>query len=163
MVGQILTFNQPALMKREFELISSDIVLAKMVFPKLLSSNVVVEGFDGKWEFRQLSIWRNEFGIFKYGYQMPFAKYVSNFWKSKGTIELPKGAKLNCKTPAFKRPFEIFTSSGKLILVYANRFVLKGRTTVTIQNSSELLEQYPWIIMLGWYIIFQNRRGRAAG
>ena len=161
MVGGTLTFNQPALMKREFELISSDSVLARMVFPKLISTNVVVEGFDGKWEFKQLSIWRNEFGIFKYGYQLPFAKYISNFWKTKGTIELPKGAKLSCKSAVFKKPFEIFTSSGKLLLVYTNKFVLKGRTTVTIQNSSELLNQNPWILMLGWYIILQNRRARA--
>ena len=160
-IGQTLTFSQPKITKREFELISSDEVLAKMIFPKLLSNSAVVEGFGGKWEIKQPSIWRSEFGVYKYGYQNPFAKYVSNFWKTKGTIELPKGARLHCKSGKLKRPFEVYSSSEELLLVYVNKFLLKGRTTVTIEKRSELLDKYPWIIMLGWYIVLQNRRGRA--
>ena len=160
-IGQTLTFNQPKITKREFELISSDEVLAKMIFPKLFSNSVVIEGFDGRWEIKQPSIWRSEFGVYKYGYQMPFAKYVANFWKTKGTIELPKGARLNCKSGQLKRPFEVYSSSGELLIVYANKFSLKGRTTVTIEKKFELIDKYPWIIMLGWYIVLQNRRGRA--
>lgn len=160
-IGQTLTFNQPKITKREFELISSDEVLAKMIFPKLLSNSAVVEGFDGKWEIKQPSIWRSEFGVYKYGYQMPFAKYVSNIWKTKGTIELPKGARLNCKSRGLKKPFEIYSSSGELLIVYANKFSLKGRTTLKIEKKFELIDKYPWIIMLGWYVVLQNRRGRA--
>jgi hypothetical protein len=161
-VGETLTFNQPSLIKRQFELVSSKTVLAKMVFPKLFSSRVVVEGFDGKWEFKSLSIWQREFGIFKYGYQMPYAKYISNFWRTKGTLELPKGARLYCKSVKFKKPFEIFSSEGSLILSYSNRFALMGRTSVTIEKRSELLDKYPCVILLGWYIIVQNRKGRAS-
>jgi len=161
MVGEKLTFKQPSIIKREFELVSSAGVLATMVFPKLFSSRVVVEGFDGKWEFKSLSIWQREFGIFKYGYQMPFAKYISNFWRTKGTIELLKGAKLYCKTAKFKKPFDVTSSDGKLLLSYSNKFALMGRTTVTIERRSEILDKYPWIILLGWYIIVQNRKGRA--
>jgi hypothetical protein len=160
-IGQTLIFNQPKITKREFELIKSEEVLAKLIFPKLFSYTAIVEGFDGKWEIKQPSIWRPEFGIYKYGYQMPFAKYVSNFWKTKGTIELPKGARLNCKTRQIKRPFEIYSSTSELLIFYANKFSFKGRTTVTIEKKSELIDKYPWIIMLGWYVVLQNKRGRA--
>jgi len=162
-VGETLTFNQPSRLKREFELVSPRGVLAKMIFPKLLSFSTVVEGFDGKWEIKQPSMWRTEYGVYKYGYQMPFARYVSNFWKTKGTIELPKGGRLNCKSGQLKKPFEVFTSTGKLLLVYTNKFALKGRTTVTIENKSELINKYPWIIMLGWYVVLLSKRGRARG
>ena len=161
MVGETLTFNQPALMKRVFELTSSNGVLATMLFPKLFSNRIVVEGFDGKWEIKQPSIWRREYGIYKLGYQMPFSKYISNFWRTKGTIELPKGIRLNCKAGQMKKPFEIYTGKGERIVYYSNKFALKGRTTVTIENRSDLLDYHPWILMLGWYIILQNRRGRA--
>lgn len=161
MVGETLTFNQPSRRKREFELVSSEGVLAKIVFPKLFSSRVVAEGFDGNWEFKPLSIWQREFGIFKNGYHMPFAKYVSNFWRTKGTIELPKGARLHCKSGRLKNPFEVFSSNGELLLSYDNKFSLKGRTTVTMENRSELFEKHPWIIMLGWYIVSLNRKRRA--
>jgi len=160
-IGQTLTFNQPKITKREFELTSSEEVLAKMIFPKLLSNSAVVEGFEGKWEIKQPSIWRSELGVYKYGYQMPFAKYVSNFWKTKGTIELPKGARLNCKSGRLKNPFEVYSSSGEILMLYANKFLLKGRTSVTIEKRVELIDKYPWIIMLGWHIVLQNRKGRA--
>lgn len=161
LAGETLTFNQPSLMKREFELVSSKGVLATVNFPKLFSTRVIIKGFDEKWEIKSLSIWQKEFGIFKYGYQMPFAKYVSNFWKTKGIIELPRGARLNCKTGHFKKPFEVYSSKGKLLLSYSNKFILKGRTTVTITERSEIIDNYPWIILLGWYIIIMNRKGRA--
>jgi hypothetical protein len=161
LVGESLTFNQPSLMKREFELVSPKDVLARMYFPKLFSNSVVVEGFDEKWEIKQPSIWRREYGVYKYGYQMPFAKYVSNFWRTKGIIELPKGARLHCESGKIKRPFEIYSSTNELLIFYANKFSLKGRTIVTIEKSSELIAKYPWIIMLGWYVVLQNRRGRA--
>ena len=162
LVGETLTFTQPSLMKRQFELVSSDGVIATMVFPKLFSSKSIVNGFDENWEIKQLNIWGRELGVYKPGYQMPFARYISNFWRTKGTIELPKGARLNCKTGYIKKPMKIFSSTGELILSYVNEFALKGRTTVKIEKKSELIEKYPWILMLGWYIILQNRRGRAS-
>lgn len=160
-IDQTLTFNQPSIMKREFELKASEEVIASMVFPKLFSTSAVVKGFDGKWEIKQPSIWHNEFGVYKFGYQMPFAKYVSNFWKTKGTIELPKGIRLNCKPGQFRKPLEIFSSNGESILLYNNKFPLKGGTTVTIEKRLELLDKFPWIIMLGWYVVLLNKRGRA--
>ena len=160
LVGETLTFNQPSRAKREFELVSSKGVLAKLTFPKLLSFDTIVEGFDSKWEIKRQGIWSTEIGIYKFGNEMPFAKYVSNFWKTKGTIELPRGSRLSCKIGQFKKPFDVFSSKGKLLLSYTNKFVLKGRTTVTINERSEIIDKYPWIIMLGWYIILQNRRGR---
>jgi len=162
MIGEILTFKQPSIIKREFELVSSKGVLATMVFPKLFSNRVILEGFDAKWEIKQPSIWRREYGVFKYGYQMPFAKYISNFWRTKGTLELPRGARLYCKSAKFKKPFDVFSSDNKLLLSYSNRFVLMGKTSVTIEQRSELLDKYPWVILLGWYVIVQNRKGRAS-
>jgi hypothetical protein len=160
-IGQTLMFYQPSIIKREFELRSSEEVLAKMVFPKLFSTSVIIEGFDGKWEIKQPSIWRAEFGIYKYGYQMPFAKYISNFWKTKGTIELPKGGRLNCKSGKIRKPLGVFSSSGELILLYENKLSIKGRTAVRIEKRVELLDQYPWIVMLGWYVVLLNKRGRS--
>ena len=161
LAGETLTFNQPSLRKREFELVSSKGVLATMAFPKLFSSRVVIEGFEGKWEIKQSSIWGREFGVFKFGYHLPFAKYISNFWRTKGTIELPKGARLNSKVGQLKNPLDVYSLKGKLLVSYSNKFVLKGRTTVTIKESSEIINSQPWILMLGWYVVLMNRRGRA--
>jgi len=160
-VGETLTFNQPSRLKREFELVSSKGVLATMVFPKLLSTRVILEGFESKWEIKQLNILGREFGVFKYGYHLPLAKYVSNFWRTKGTIELPKGARLDCKAGKLKNPLDVFSSKGKLLLGYSNKFSIKNRTTVTINEKAEIIDNHPWLILLGWYVVVMNRRGKA--
>jgi len=161
-VGETLIFYQPSLKKREYELRLSDEVLAKLVFPKLLSSRAVVEIYDQKFEIMQPSIWRTEYGVYKFGYQMPFAKFIANFWKTKGTIELPKGARLTCKSGKLKKPFEIYSSHGELLIAYENKLSFKGKTEVVIHKKFELLEKYPWIIVLGFYVILLYKRARAA-
>lgn len=161
-IGQALTLNQPSLRKREYELVVNDKVLATMIFPKLLSNRALIEFPDQKFEFKQPSIWKSEYGIYKAGYHMPFAKYSSNFWKTKGTIEMPKGARIYCKSGKLRRPFEMYSSRGDLLVNFENKLSLKGKTVVTIQKNFKLLEKYPWIIMLGCYIIIIYRRARAA-
>ena len=161
-LGEPLIFYQPSLKKREYELRISDEVLATLAFPKLLSNKAVVEIYEQKFEIKQPSIWRTEYGVYKFGYQMPFAKFVANFWKTRGTIELPKGAKLNCKSGKLKKPFEIYSSQDELLIAYENMLSFKGKTEVVIHQKFELLEKYPWIIVLGFYVILLYKRARAA-
>ena len=141
-LGEPLIFYQPSLKKREYELRISDEVLATLAFPKLLSNKAVVEIYEQKFEIKQPSIWRTEYGVYKFGYQMPFAKFVANFWKTRGTIELPKGAKLNCKSGKLKKPFEIYSSQDELLIAYENMLSFKGKTEVVIHQKFELLEKF---------------------
>lgn len=161
-IGETLIFYQPSFKKREYELRALDEVLAMLAFPKLLGNRAVVEIYDQKFEIKQPSFWRTEFGVYKFGYQMPFAKFVANFWKTKGTIELPKGARLNCKSGKLRKPFEIYSSQGELLIAYQNMLSFKGKTEAVIHQNFELLEKYPWIILLGFYVILLYKRARAA-
>ena len=161
-VGETIVLNQPSLRKRNYELVINDEMIATLVFPKLLSNRALAEISDHRFEFKQPNIWKGEYGIYKAGYQMPFANYVPNFWKTKGTIELPKGIRLNCKSGKFRKPFEIYSSRGELLVIFENNFSLRGRTLVTIQKNFEQLDKHPWILLLGCYITLLYRRARAA-
>lgn len=75
-IGLHLYFTQKSILKREFELIAEEEIVAKMSYPKFLSTAAIVEGLDQKYEIKPTNFWATSAGIFKQGYQMPFAEYV---------------------------------------------------------------------------------------
>ncbi|QQS36175.1 MAG: hypothetical protein IPM56_18365 [Ignavibacteriales bacterium] len=161
--GNDLTLIQPSVFKRIYNLKNTDGIIGIMDYPRFFSTDTVVEISGEKYEIKQPSIWRSEIQVLRYGQSYPLAKYESNFWRTKGVLTLPRGEKLNFKYGMFKRACEITTSSGELLIMFKNTFAFKDKNIVEIHKASPVLDENPWIIFLGWYIILQHRRSAAAG
>lgn len=163
-IGKNLRIVQPSIFKRTFKLNVDDELLLNLHYPKTFSSLAEVEGFDGKWKIKKQSFWNSILLIFQKDNDLPFATYRSSFWGREGVIELPKGEKLNCKFNLWKSLFQIYTSSGILILsiktgIKAKIRLLKGiKAEVIIEKKSELLDKHPWVVMLIWYNILESNR-----
>ncbi len=157
-IGEDLILIQPSLFKREYEFRSSNELLARMYFPSLFSLTAVVEGFEEKYEIIKPSFWKTDIAIRKYGYDMTFASLKTNFFRTKGTIDLQNGKKLNLKFGVFKKSCEVFSEAEELLIMFQNRFSFKQQNIVTIQKSSSLIDENPWIIMMVWYQILQRNR-----
>ena len=110
-IGDDLILIQPSLFKREYEFRSSSELLARMYFPSLFSLTAVVEGFEEKYEIIKPSFWKTDIAIRKYGYDMTFASLKTNFFRTKGTIDLQNGKKLNLKFGVFKKSCEVFSEA----------------------------------------------------
>ena len=132
--------------------------LARMYFPSLFSLTAVVEGFEEKYEIIKPSFWKTDIAIRKYGYDMTFASLKTNFFRTKGTIDLQNGKKLNLKFGVFKKSCEVFSEAEELLIMFQNRFSFKQQNIVTFQKSSTLIDENPWIIMMVWYQILQRNR-----
>ena len=157
-IGEDLILIQPSLFKREYEFRSSNELLARMYFPSLFSLTAVVEGFEEKYEITKPSFWKTDIAIRKYGYDMTFASLKTNFFRTKGTIDLQNGKKLNLKFGVFKKSCEVFSEAEELLIMFQNRFSFKQQNIVTVQKSSTLIDENPWIIMMVWYQILQRNR-----
>jgi hypothetical protein len=157
-IGDDLIIIQPSLFKREYEFRSSNELLARMYFPSLFSLTAVVEGFEEKYEIIKPSFWKTDIAIRKYGYDMTFASLKTNFFRTKGTIDLQNGKKLNLKFGVFKKSCEVFSEAEELLIMFQNRFSFKQQNIVTFQKSSTLIDENPWIIMMVWYQILQRNR-----
>jgi hypothetical protein len=158
-LGEELTFRQTSIFKREFELFSANELLAKMSFPKFFSSTALIEGLEEKYEIKVLSFWRTDIGIFKQGYQMPFAKYSQlNFLGFKGMIELPRGEKLILKFGSFKKSCQILNSSEELLITIRNKISFKEKNSVVIEKRSEVMDQNSWIIFMAYFKILQQTK-----
>jgi len=157
-IGEDLILIQPSLFKREYEFRSSNELLARMYFPSLFSLTAVVEGFEEKYEIIKPSFWKADIAIRKYGYDMTFASLKTNFFRTKGTIDLQNGKKLNLKFGVFKKSCEVFSEAEELLIMFQNRFSFKQQNIVTVQKSSTLIDENHWIIMMVWYQILQRNR-----
>ena len=157
-IGEDLILIQPSLFKREYEFRSSNELLARMYFPSLFSLTAVVEGFEEKYEIIKPSFWKADIAIRKHGYDMTFASLTTNFFRTKGSIDLQNGKKLNLKFGAFKKSCQVFSESEELLIMFQNRFSFKQQNIVTIQKSSALIDENPWVVVMVWYQVIQRNR-----
>jgi hypothetical protein len=153
-----LQLVQPSIWKREYQLRTKDSVLFTMTHPKFFSTNATVEGFGETWEFIKPSIWKSNLEIKKKDNQLPFAKFISEKWGRGGTFELPNGERIEYVYKVWKSINELY-SQQKLKLVSFNRVsIWKTALNVTIEHESELIEKYPWIIMVVYYNMLERRQ-----
>jgi len=162
-IGNELLIFQRSIWRREFELRSGDELIALMYYPKFFGDRTELSIQNEVFEFYRPNFFRREVAVRKKGYENPFANFKNNFWGSKGTLELPQGNNLNIKFGIFKKQTEIFLGENDLLITILSRFSIKRRSEVVIAKRSELIDEYPWIIMLGFYLSQVRKRSSAVG
>lgn len=160
-IGEELTLVQPSFFKREFEFRSTSELLAKMYYPKFFSLTAMVDGFKDKYEIFRPNFWKSEIGIRKFGNELSFATLTTNCFRIKGKIVLQNGKTVNLKFGMFKKLCEIFSESGELLIEINIRFSFKDKHIVTINKSSSIIDENPWIIMMVWYFLIESKRNAA--
>lgn len=162
LIGKRLIVVQPSVWKKNYELRNEDEVIGKFSFPKAFSAKLSVEIESGKWEIYQPSFWNSLIAIKEAGKDLPFAKYKRYGFKSYGFLELPKGNRLKISFKVFRAGCEIQTLSGESLVAFKEMAGIKYKAGIFIKKRSELLDKYPWIIMLAWFLAYKRRHSAAA-
>ncbi|MDQ7816482.1 MAG: hypothetical protein RDU14_05605 [Melioribacteraceae bacterium] len=161
-IGKELLLTQPKFLKRDYELKCGEEIIAKINHPKWYSSDFVAIWNKQKWEVYKPSIWRSVVEIKEAGKQLPFAAYQKTRFKSEGVVDLPRGQKLKLVLRVFKGSYEIQSISGERLVLIKDKASFKDKTEFVVEQRSELLDKYPWIILLAWYISSQRKHHSAA-
>jgi hypothetical protein len=162
-LGEELRIFQKSIWKRDFELRSGDELIARLYYPKFFSDLSEVTLQEETYEFYRPKFFSRDVDIRKKGYQNPFAHFKNNFWGSKGVLELPRGTRLNMKFGFFRKQAEIYLGENELLVSILNKFSIKERCEVVIEKQSEIIDEFPWILMLGFYLAQLMKRNSAAG
>ncbi len=66
---------------------------------------------------------------------------------------------------AFKKGYELQDSSGQTLIKLIDKVGFRTNVEILIEKKSELIDKYPWVIILAWYISAIRKRaaGAAAG
>ena len=162
-LGKQLKLSQPSFFKNYYELRSGGELVATLNQPKFLSSNTVTSGMFGECEFYRPSFWRFDVAVREKYKELPIAKFVREGFKQKGVIELPKGERLNLIFRKIVFSFEIQNEMGLTLVRFKKKFSFKTNIEIEIEKTSELINKYPWVILLACYIVIQIERRSKAG
>lgn len=157
-IGKNLIIRQRSIWKREYEFCSDTALLGEMKYPKFLSEKVECIIGNEKLIFRRPHIFSNVIEIKKEGYELPIAKMGSNFFATKGILDLPRGKKILIKFGLLKNRAEIYYGDNDLLVTLYNKTSLKEKSKVIVEKRSQILDDYPWIIMLAFYFAQLKRR-----
>jgi len=161
--GKQLEFAQPSVWKTYYELKSENEIIGTVKKIKKFSFQLEINIFDNKWIFYRPSFWRSEIAIRQSGYTLPYAKYKGAKFQQHGTIELPKGGRIKIVFKSFKKDYEIQDSSGQVLVKLTDKVKFRTSVEISVLKRSELIDKYPWIIILAWYISAIRKRAAAAG
>lgn len=157
-----LTLIQPAFLKRRYELKYNDEIIGTIQQKGWIGSSADVEIIGRKWEIKKPSVWRSVIEIRQEGFELPLARYSEKLFSKSGTVDLPRGEKVILSMAFFKKDIEAKTEMGTLLFSIKQKFSMKDSAEVQINNKPELLDKYPWLIVLGWILILQRQRTAAA-
>lgn len=162
-IGNDLLICQKSIWKREFELRSGDEVIALMIYPRFFSHLAELTIQNETYEFYRPKLFTRNVDVRKKDYQNPFAYFKSNFFRSKGELELPKGTKLIMKFGLFRKQAEIYLGENDLLISILSKFSFKERSKAVFEKRSEVIDEYPWVIMLCFYLTQLRKRNSGAG
>lgn len=162
--NQELQLIQPSQLKRECELRTSEELLLRSYFPKWNKSEAVVEGFGAKWIIRKPSIWKSDIEVCKDGFNYPIATYKGHAFKSVGVIQLQRGLRLSFESKVFKSIYTVFSDTNEVLIQVKQTGIFKKKTELTLgSRKTEIIDEYPWLPMMIWYIMLNNQRQSIAG
>ncbi len=161
--GKILSIIQQSIWKNNFEFKYDEELLGKIIPRNVFSFGLFITIGEAEWEIYKPNFWKSDIAVREKGRENPFASYNKKFFSREGTVFLPKGQRLIIKSGNFKRKYGVFTASGICLASIKDEVSFKARSLVYIESSSELLDKYPWVIILAWYLKRKRKQTAAAG
>ncbi len=156
-MGEKLLFIQPSFFKGLHELRINDELLATIQSKGFFGMRWEVSIQNKNWEIYNPSFWRTALDIREIGYELPIANFVSGRFRSKGVVSLPKGEILKIEPHHFKGFTEIKNVKEECIVRIKSKISLKEKDEAIIEKRSELIDRYPWVILLAYIIIIYQR------
>jgi hypothetical protein len=163
LAGESLIIHQPSVWKSYYELKYGEEVLGTIQAKGFFGRNIIFKMGNNQWEIYQPSLWKSEIAIRQSGYELPYATYRREGFKSRGIVRMYKGEQMRVEYKLFTSGYNIQTMSGEKLVTFKDRVSFREKTILYIEKKSELLDKYPWVIVLAWHIMLQRKRAAHAG
>lgn len=161
--GKALLFIQPSLWKRSFELRDGSEVIGSLTYPKFFSIKADVKIFDKELEFYEPKWWKNLVEIREPGRELPIASFKPALLKNKETLKLPSGESVILSSNLLSTSIEILDHYSSRLVTLKRKMNIKTTYEIQIEKRSEVLDKYPWILLLIIYVEINKSRRRSAG
>lgn len=152
-LGKELQISQKSFWKREFFLMNDNVTIGKLQSVKMINDLFVCDIEGKEFEFYKKNLFGRQILIREKGKQLPFASFNSNFFFTSGELKLPRGKKIFIKIGTFKNKASLYESETKLLLQIKCKLAFNQKCILTIENRSEILEEYSWLPLFVFYLL----------
>jgi hypothetical protein len=160
---QELKWEQPSALRMEYELGAPDEPIATLRFRSSFGSLATVESADGCWTFKRVGFFEPRISVRVCGSETEIATFRNNTWSGGGALELPDRGNLKATTNFWKTRLEFRAENDESLIRFEPGGILHMHCSVEIApQAKELLEKFPWLVSLGWYLIILLRSDSAA-
>jgi hypothetical protein len=160
-IGQKIWFYQPSVWKRLHELRAGETVIGTMQQKGFFGMTWVVEIQNKKWEIYKPSCWKSLIQIREDGYELPFADFIKERFRSKGVINFPMGEKIKIAPHLFKSFCEIKNENDDVFIRIKLKSAMRDKAEVVIEKKSELIDKNPWVVMLAYMVALEQKHQAA--
>ncbi len=161
-IGQELEIVNTNFFKSNYDFKVGDTIIYSLRSLSNWGNKYEVNGANKTWEFFKQSVWSNNLLIKEKGTDSIIAEIKGSVFKSNSIINLPRGEKLNVVMNVWKSTFELQNEFGTALVSFKNKKWYSSNLIVTIQTKSEVLDKYPFVIMLAFLMVLQKRHSAAA-
>jgi len=163
LASETLVIHQPSVWKSYYELKHDDELLGTINSKGFFGINKTFRMGKDEWEIYRPSFWKSEVAIRQAGYELPYATYQKEKFKFRGTVKCYKGEQMVIDYKIMRGGYSVQTLSGDFLAVFKEKVSIKDKTEIKIEQKSELLDKYPWVIILAWYLSLQRKHAAHAG
>jgi hypothetical protein len=158
-IGQEIMFAQPSVWKRTYELKANEETIGTLEQKGFFCGMKWIAAIQNKtWEIYKPSFWKASLDIREAGYEMPIANFIRDSFRSKGTLNLPKGERIKIEPHLFKGYCEIKNEQDESLVQIKLKSSMKEKAFVSIVKKSDVFDKYPWIIMLAYLIALEQKQ-----
>ncbi len=158
MVGRELQWTQPSIFRRQYELRSGDIVVARLEWVKFFAMKARAESADGHWLFDKTGIWKSTIVVRTKEDETPLMTFTENWFGKKQQVMLPHGKTLLLQSDLFAWKSTLTTSTGEPIVEMKRHSLWGNAYDVHLRRAGTSYEELPWLVLLQWYLLVLSRR-----
>ena len=161
-IGHELEIVNKNFFKSYFDLNAEGIPILSLRNTDFWGNHHEITGYGKVWEISKPSIWRSTLEVKEKNSATILATFESTTFRNKGTITLPRGEKLLIVTHIWKSSYELQNELGTTLVLFKNKKWYSSTINLTIEKKSEVLDKYPFIIMLVFFTALQRQNAAAA-
>ncbi|MDP2036354.1 MAG: hypothetical protein Q8L04_03160 [Ignavibacteria bacterium] len=161
-IGHELEIVNKHIFKSLFELKANGISILSLRSTDFWGNHHEIAGFEKVWELSKPSVWRSTIEVREKDSSAVIATFESSAFGKTNTITLPRGEKLLIGTHIWKSMYELQNELGTRLVIFENKKWYSQKINVTIEKKLEVLDKYPFILLLVFFTVLQRQHQAAA-
>ena len=157
-----LTWTQPRMLDRSFELRAGSELVATLSFSGTFGAQAGAASGDGQWTFRRVGFWQTRATATAGGGGAELGVFEPNTWKGGGALRMTNGPAVVISSNMWQSTFDFRLADGTQLFRIRTEGMLRKSATIDIAPAMDQFTAMPWLLLFGWYLVVMMHQDAAS-